>query len=83
MSVTDFIPGQRWISNTEPELGLGLVVSNADRRVTIQFPAAEEERTYATNNAPVSRVEYPVGDTIHTRHGQRVIITERIEKIVV
>ncbi|WP_370059927.1 RNA polymerase-associated protein RapA [Neptunomonas phycophila] len=80
MSVTDFIPGQRWISNTEPELGLGLVVSNADRRVTIQFPAAEEERTYATNNAPVSRVEYPVGDTIHTRHGQRVIITERIEK---
>lgn len=80
MTVTEFIPGQRWISNTEAELGLGIVTSNADRRVTILFPAAEEERTYATNNAPVSRVEYPVGESVRNSAGQLFEITERIEK---
>ncbi|SIT05398.1 RNA polymerase-associated protein RapA [Neptunomonas antarctica] len=80
MPVTEFIPGQRWISNTEAELGLGMVTSNADRRVTIVYPAAEEERTYATDNAPISRVEYPVGDAISNSAGIRIKISERLEK---
>lgn len=80
LAVTEFIPGQRWISNTEAELGLGLVTSNADRRVTILYPAAEDERTYATDNAPVSRVEYPVDDTISNAAGIKIKISERIEK---
>ena len=36
---TSFIPGQRWVSATEADLGLGIVESNADRRVVIVFPA--------------------------------------------
>ena len=80
MAVTEFIPGQRWISNTEAELGLGIITSNLDRRVTILFPAAEEERTYATDNAPVSRVEYPVGESVQTAEGVEFEITERLEK---
>jgi len=32
-----FIPGQRWISNTESELGLGLILDVAHKRVTVLF----------------------------------------------
>ncbi|MEH6466009.1 MAG: hypothetical protein V7722_00145, partial [Porticoccus sp.] len=57
MAAPDFIPGQRWISNTESELGLGIVVEYSNRRVTLSFPAASEQRTYASDSAPLSRVE--------------------------
>ncbi|WP_027856903.1 RNA polymerase-associated protein RapA [Marinobacterium jannaschii] len=79
MAAAEFVPGQRWVSNTESELGLGIVVENADRRVTIHFPAAEEDRTYAINNAPVGRVAYAVGDQISTSEGVQLTVKERIE----
>lgn len=59
-----YIIGQRWISNTESELGLGIVVDVANRRVEISFPASGERRTYAIESAPVSRVQYEVGQLI-------------------
>jgi ATP-dependent helicase HepA len=59
-----FKVGQRWVSQTEPKLGLGIVSEFADRRLTITFPAAGEVRTYAMDNAPVSRVSYKSGDVI-------------------
>ena len=64
MSIPSFILGQRWISNTESELGLGIVVEVASRRVEISFPAAGERRTYAMENAPISRVQYEAGQQI-------------------
>lgn len=79
MSVSEFIVGQRWVSNTEVELGLGIVTTNQNKRVTITFPAAEEERTYATNNAPVSRVEYQVDDEVTSMEGVSFCINERVE----
>jgi ATP-dependent helicase HepA len=79
LSASEFIPGQRWISNPEPDLGLGMVVSIDDRRVTLNFPAAEEERTYAIHNAPVSRVQYAVGDVIQTADGQTGEIKDRFD----
>ena len=80
MLTSRFIPGQRWISNTESELGLGIVVDNADRRVTLSFPAVGEQRTYASDNAPLSRVYYPVGDQVTSADGLSIKITERVEK---
>lgn len=59
-----FKVGQRWVSQTEPKLGLGIISEFADRRLTITFPAAGEVRTYAMDNAPVSRVSYKSGDLI-------------------
>lgn len=59
-----YIPGQRWISNPEPDLGLGIILEAKNRRVQIAFPAAEEERTYAADSAPLSRVQFQVGDEI-------------------
>ncbi len=62
--MTDFIPGQRWISNTESELGLGLILEVNFKRVTVLFLASDERRIYASDNAPLTRVSFAIGDTI-------------------
>ena len=49
-----FIPGQRWISNTESELGLGLILDVSFNRVTVLYLAADERRIYARDNAPLT-----------------------------
>lgn len=72
--MTDCHPGQRWISNTEPELGLGIVFEVANRRVVLNFPAGEERRTYALDNAPLTRVRYRAGDCIRAEHGAELIV---------
>jgi ATP-dependent helicase HepA len=62
--VQDFIPGQRWVSSAELNLGLGTVVGVEHRTVTLVFPACGETRTYARQSAPLSRVSFVPGDTI-------------------
>ena len=47
--------GQRWISHADLELGLGICVEVDSRRVTLLYPSAEEERTYALDRAPLTR----------------------------
>lgn len=79
MSVPAFVPGQRWVSNTESELGLGIVIEIANRRVEISFPAAGERRTYAMDNAPVSRVQYEVGQKVSTGDERAIVIEEVLE----
>jgi len=79
VSVSAFKPGQRWVSNTESELGLGIVVEVAHRRVEMSFPAAAETRVYATDNAPLSRVRYEAGQQISTLEGQQLVVTEVAE----
>ncbi|KAA0875160.1 RNA polymerase-associated protein RapA [Nitrincola tapanii] len=74
-----FVPGQRWISNTEADLGLGIVVESMNRRVELSFPAAAEVRTYATDNAPLSRVCYEADEEIFNDEGDRLRVRERIE----
>lgn len=71
-----FIIGQRWISNTESQLGLGIITELQGRQVNINFPAAEEERIYAIDNAPLSRIIYKVGDEICTNDQQKLTVTE-------
>jgi ATP-dependent helicase HepA len=41
----------------------------------LAFPAAEEERAYATDNAPLVRVEYLPGDQIKTNIGEWITVT--------
>ena len=71
----DFIPGQRWISNTESELGLGLITDVSFKRVTVRFLASDEQRIYAIDNAPLTRVSFTVGDTIQSIDEEEFIIT--------
>ncbi|GAB2196006.1 RNA polymerase-associated protein RapA [Sessilibacter sp. MAH4] len=70
MSAPQYAIGQRWISNAEKELGLGVVIELKDRRVTVTYPACGEIRTYAERNAPLTRVKYEVGDTIYDLEDQ-------------
>ena len=65
----DYVVGQRWMSDTEPELGLGHVLSLESRRITIQFPASGQTRTYATSSAPLTHVRFYPGDHIQSLHG--------------
>ncbi len=58
----DFNPGQRWISDAEPELGLGLITALDARTLTLTFPACNESRTYARSDPPLSRILFVVGD---------------------
>jgi len=69
MSQPVFFQGQRWISHSETELGLGTVDVVEGRHVTLFFPAVEETRVYALDNAPLSRVLYNVGDKVRHDNG--------------
>ncbi|MCU7843687.1 MAG: RNA polymerase-associated protein RapA [Candidatus Thiodiazotropha sp. (ex Monitilora ramsayi)] len=75
-----FIPGQRWISDTESELGLGQVMASESRRVTLFFPAADEQRVYASQNAPLTRVIFSIGDEIESREGWHLTVKDVIEQ---
>jgi ATP-dependent helicase HepA len=75
-----FIPGQRWISESEPELGLGTVVQAGRSRVQVVFKAAGETRTYAVDQAPLKRVRFRVGDTIRTQADHEFIVKEVVEQ---
>ena len=75
-----FVPGQRWVSNTESELGLGIVMDIQNRRVTVSFPAVGERRTYALDNAPLSRVHYEVGEKVSNADGVSFTVSEVVEQ---
>ena len=72
-----FIPGQRWISESEPELGLGTVVRLEHGRVQVEFKAAGETRTYAVEQAPLQRVRFRAGDKIKTQ-ADRVHVVKKV-----
>ena len=50
-----FAIGQRWLSESENALGLGIITALDQRTVTIYFPAADETRIYAAAQAPLLR----------------------------
>ncbi|AMN68484.1 RNA polymerase-associated protein RapA [Psychrobacter sp. P11G5] len=72
---TEFAVGQRHLSDTESELGLGVVIDVDDRCVHILFPQSEETRVYAKSSAPLSRVVFKVGDNICDQEGRNYVVT--------
>jgi ATP-dependent helicase HepA len=72
----DYIVGQRWVSHADAQLGLGIVVDIDGRRVTLTFPAVGEERTYAMESAPLTRLRFKTGDHISTVNKVEVLVTE-------
>src|SRR5215471_3395878 len=75
-----FVPGQRWISESEPELGLGSIVRVTDRKVTAEFKASDERREYALNNTPLRRVRFRPGDTIKTQNNAAIVVESVSER---
>lgn len=64
--MSQYQEGQRWISHSEPELGLGTLVRSSPARVSILFTSAGQLREYAVSHAPIKRVKFREGDAIKT-----------------
>ena len=75
----NYIPGQRWHSLTEPELGLGLVETVEGRQVVIAFPARDVVRRYATGDSPLVRARLTEGQQARGQDGISFCIEEIVE----
>ena len=64
-----FAIGQRWISETDNSLGLGMITALDFRSVTLHFPATDETRIYAVTQAPLTRIALNKGEQLHHQSG--------------
>ncbi|MEA1969498.1 MAG: SNF2-related protein, partial [Thermodesulfobacteriota bacterium] len=76
----NFVPGQRWVSEMEPELGLGTLESFNKRRIRIDFNASRCSREYAISSAPLKRVRFSVKDKIESGNNTIITIEQVTEK---
>ncbi len=72
------VPGQRWFSSAEPELGLGTVLRIAGRSVQIVFTASGTVRQYSLEAAPLVRAVFRAGDRV--RIDGRELTIEAVEE---
>ena len=72
--MSEYIPNQRWMSEAQPDLGLGTVLESDAQTVTLVFPAGGETRTYAKRSAPLTRVLFAPGDAIEDRQGRTIVV---------
>lgn len=83
--MSEFTPGQRWISDGEAELGLGTILNVDFRSVTVLFAASQETRTYSLRQAPLTRVAFGSGDRIESAEGWQLIVddTKEVDGLIV
>ena len=72
------VPGQRWISNAEPELGLGTLVRIEHRSVQVLFATAGVLRHYALHSAPLTRAEFRPGQRV--AGNKQSFVVERVSE---
>ncbi|HMY41102.1 MAG TPA: RNA polymerase-associated protein RapA, partial [Marinagarivorans sp.] len=77
--MSEFVQGQRWVVDSEPELGLGIIMSVQARTVEVFFPQVETERLYAKNQAPLTRITYGVDDTIKLKDGSSARVVQVLD----
>lgn len=77
---TQFAIGQRWLSNTETELGLGAVIGIDFRSIEILYPATEESRIYTKTNAPLTRLMFEPGELVKSQEGWSLYVETVTEK---
>ncbi|MGM0906773.1 MAG: RNA polymerase-associated protein RapA [Pseudomonadota bacterium] len=58
--MSEFRVGQRYLSETETELGLGMITQAEGRHLTVMFPATGEVRLYSAQEAPLARYQLQV-----------------------
>ncbi len=58
------VPGQRYLSNAEPELGLGTLIRIEGRSVQLLYATAGVLRQYAVHSAPIARADFRVGQKV-------------------
>lgn len=73
---SQFAPGQRWVSETQTEFGLALILKADDSIVQAFYPAVGETISYASRNAPLRRVEFEPGDTVKDQEGNSFSVVD-------
>ncbi|MEM9280345.1 MAG: SNF2-related protein, partial [Verrucomicrobiota bacterium] len=73
---SQFAPGQRWISETQAEYGLALILKADETIVQAFYPAVGETVSYASRNAPLRRVVFESGDTVKDQEGNAFAVVE-------
>lgn len=74
-----FSEGQRWVSDTEPDLGLGTIIDNDPRQVTVVFMASGQTRIYSKESAPLTRIRFIAGDTLQTHDKRDIKVSEVVD----
>ena len=77
--INNFKTGQRWISDTESDLGLGTILEEEFRQVTVLFMATGDTRIYAKETAPLTRVVFAVGDVITSHDDWNLEVTSVVD----
>lgn len=77
--MASFSIGQRWISEAEPELGLGTLVEVDGRQIEIVFRATGDRRRYAAASAPLRRIRFKIGDRVSSRDGMTFAVEDVVE----
>ncbi len=75
-----FTVGQRWISDTESDLGLGTIIDEELRQVTVLFLATGDTRIYAKETAPLTRVLFAAGDVIASHDGWNLDVESVVDE---
>lgn len=68
------------MSQTEPELGLGVIKEAEGKVIVVIFPASQTQRTYGFKTAPLKRVKFESGDEIVSHEGTKHIVLEVLEQ---
>lgn len=74
--MSEFALGQRWISDSESDLGLGTIVAMNGRRISMLFPATGEQREYVMGSAPLTRVSFNPGDKVESAEGWSLTVAQ-------
>jgi ATP-dependent helicase HepA len=69
-----FKSGQRWYSEAEPELGLGIILEVENKLVQINYPLCEETRTYGRTSSPLKRYIVNAEEELTTSSGETYIV---------
>ncbi len=75
-----YLPGQRWISTSEPELGLGVVEAVTQRTLLVGFRASGERRQYGLAHSPLQRVRFRAEDRIQDQQG-RALVVQSVQEV--
>jgi ATP-dependent helicase HepA len=67
--------GQRYVSSSEPELGLGIILEEDSKFISILFPIAGETRRFTKAGSPLIRAQFDIGDEILDSEGKSFIIS--------
>jgi ATP-dependent helicase HepA len=76
----NYVIGSRWISEAEPELGLGLIVEAQNKSVAVFFPGSGVDRRYGMQTAPLKRIQFAIGDEIKSNDGETLVVEELKEE---